>query len=104
MQRANDLGQAGHYAAALREANRVTRAPSDAAALLVRARVFTKLGDLRRADRAWRVATARMPNDWKLQLEWFQALIGLGGNRAHALRVYARARALNPRLPAPAGR
>ena len=100
-------GTGGHLlpavvlAQALREASKVHRSPSDAAALLVRARAYTELGDLPRADAAWRAALRRAPNDWKLQLEWFRALVRLGGDRQHALRVYARARELNPRLPAP---
>ena len=83
----------------MREAEGVKRAPADAAALVVRARALTELGDAKRADEAWRAVIRRMPNDWKLQLEWFRAIVRLGGDRAHALRVYARARELNPRLP-----
>jgi cytochrome c-type biogenesis protein CcmH/NrfG len=101
VKRANELSNAGRYAAALREAGRVRRAPADAAALLVRARVLTRRGDLAGADRAWRSALRRIPNDWKLTLEYARALIALGGDRGRVLRVYARARELNPRLPAP---
>jgi tetratricopeptide (TPR) repeat protein len=100
VQRGNDLGADGHYAAALRAVENVHRAPSDAAALLVRARALTRLGERRAADGAWRAATRRMPNDWKLQVEWFREIVALRGSRALALRVYARARELNPRLPA----
>lgn len=99
VERANDFGRQGDYAAALREVESVRRAPADAAALLVRARALTALGEAAPAGRAWRAALRRIPNDWKLHLEYARAVARLGGGRGHVLRAYDRARELNPRLP-----
>jgi Flp pilus assembly protein TadD len=100
VERANDLGRQGDYAAALREVETVRRAPADAAALLVRARALTALGQAAPAVRAWRAALRRIPNDWKLHVEYARALARLGGDRDSVQRAYTRARELNPRLPA----
>jgi tetratricopeptide (TPR) repeat protein len=101
VRRANEAGARGDLTAALREAGAVKRAPAEASALVVRARALTYAGRLRAADRAWAAAAARSPNDWQLQYEWARALGRLGGDIGKALRIYARARELNPRLPSP---
>ena len=102
VRRANDAAARGDLTTALREADRVTRAPARASALVVRARALTAAGRVRAADRAWAAAAGRSPNDWQLQYEWARALGTLGGDIGKALRVYGRARELNPRLPPPA--
>jgi hypothetical protein len=99
VRRAATLAQQGRYDEALAEAGRVRGAPAEAAALVVRARALTGKRDPR-ADAAWAAVVRRVPNSWQLQLEWVRAILKLGGSRAHALRVYERARALNPQLPA----
>ena len=103
VRRANEAGARGDFARALREADAVTRAPAKASALVVKARAYTYADDLRRADRAWAAAVARSPNDWQIQYEWARALGRLGGDIVKAQRIYARARELNPRLPALSG-
>lgn len=100
MRRANELGAQGRYAEAAREAASVTRAPAEASALVARARALTGEGRLAAADAAWERAARRTPNDWQVHFEWATAVFVLGGDRARALRIYARARELNPFLPA----
>lgn len=101
VRRANEAAARGDFEGALRAAGRVTRAPAKASALVVRARALTAAGRLHAADRAWAAAAGRSPNDWQLQYEWARALGRLGGDIGKALRIYARARELNPRLPPP---
>ena len=103
MRDANELGAAGRYDAAIATARQVHRAPADAGALLVQARAQTAAGRLGAADAAWAAAARRDPNNWEIHFEWARAIASLQGDRAVALRHYARARELNPRLPALAG-
>ena len=101
---ANRLGREGHYDAAARTAERVHRAPADVRALLARARAHPAARRLAAADTAWAELARRDPNNWRVHFEWSRAIGSLGGDAAKAVRVYARARELNPRLPAlPAG-
>jgi Flp pilus assembly protein TadD len=96
--RANDLGAAGHYAAAAAEAAAVHRAPADAAALLVRARALTADGDGAAARDAWRRVVRRTPNDWRIHEERAAALASLGAPGAVVAAAHRRARELNPWL------
>jgi tetratricopeptide (TPR) repeat protein len=97
---ANQAGRAGRFDEAVKTAARVTRAPADTRALLAEARAQTAARRLAPADAAWAAVARRDPNNWRVHYEWARALGSLGGDRAKAARVYARARELNPRLPA----
>jgi tetratricopeptide (TPR) repeat protein len=97
---ANREGRAGRLDAALQTAGKVHRAPADLRALLATARAHTAAGRLPQADAAWAAVARRDPNNWRVHFEWARALGALDGDEAKAVRVYDRARELNPRLPA----
>jgi Flp pilus assembly protein TadD len=97
---ANREGRAGRFDVALQTAGKVHRAPADLRALLATARAHTAARRLGPADAAWAAVARRDPNNWRVHFEWARALGSLGGDRDKAARVYARARQLNPRLPA----
>lgn len=100
MRKANEHGAAGRFDAAVREAARVDRAPTDLRALTVIARAQTAAGNLEAADRAWAQVARRDPNNWRVHYEWARALGILRGSPAKTTRIYRRALELNPRLPA----
>jgi hypothetical protein len=54
------------------------------------------------ADAAYRALAFRDPNNWQVHLEWAQVVAFFGHDPVAAAQHYARARQLNPRLPAPA--
>jgi Flp pilus assembly protein TadD len=95
--RANDLGRQGRYAAAARTAASVEEGPSRLRALVVEGYALSALGRHREAARVFREATRRAPHDWTLMRDLAVALGGSGDLRG-ARRELARARALNPRL------
>jgi tetratricopeptide (TPR) repeat protein len=100
VRKANELGAAGQYAAAVAEAEKVHSAPAEGGALLAKARALTAAGHLHPADAAWAAVARRDPNNWQAHFQWAQAVSVLGGSRAAVRAHYARARELNPRLPA----
>lgn len=99
VRQADELGLAGRYDEAIDMAARVRLPPADARALVTRARALSAKRDWVQADIAWRSAVRRDPNNWQLQYEWALALVH-GGHTRKSLRRYARARELNPNLPA----
>ena len=102
MRKANEHGAAGRFDAAVREAARVDRAPTDLRALTVIARAQTAAGNLEAADRAWAQVARRDPNNWRVHYEWARAVAILGGPPERRDAAFARAVELNPRLaPAP---
>ena len=98
---AGELGAAGQFVEAERTAARVTRAPADARALVLRARAFTQQGRYPEAEPFWRAAARRAPNDWILQLDWARAAMHSGRDVKAARAPLRRALELNPRLAVP---
>jgi len=92
----------GRYADAERAVRGVDREPAAFEALVVRAYAARGRGDHRAAERAFAAAVRRSPNDWALRRERAENLLTLR-RPAAARRQIALARALNPRMPLPAG-
>jgi Flp pilus assembly protein TadD len=102
VQRANELGLQGHYAAAVAEARQVSRAPAASRARLTQAYAELYRGRLPAALDQFHEAARRDPNNYVVRRDWAFALL-LAGRREGAQRQMARALALNPRLTLPAG-
>lgn len=71
-------------------------------ATALRGRAYRDSGRLEQARRAFQTAVRRDPNNWFLQQEYAQVLLALG-ERSQARARMSRAKALNPRMPLPAG-
>jgi tetratricopeptide (TPR) repeat protein len=102
VKRANQLGQAGQYAAAVAEARQVTRAPAASRARLAQAYAEILRGHNAAALEQFREAARRDPNNFVIRRDWAFALL-LVGRRQAAQTQMARALALNPRLQLPTG-
>lgn len=94
-------GDAGAALRAARDAQTVQ--PYAATPRLQEALVLEQAGDLRGAGVAAKAATDREPTNWRTWLIRARIEAGLG-NRAQALRLYRRARSLNPHSPIFTGR
>ena len=92
---------AGNNSDALAELEGLEGELGDRAAAL-RGRAYRNSGRLEPARRAFQMAARRDPNNWVLQREYAEVLLALG-ERAKARARISRARALNPRMPLPAG-
>jgi Flp pilus assembly protein TadD len=99
-QRAVDALVAGDAASAESLTRDPGRTPAAERSLLVRAVALRNLGRYGEADRAFAAAAARDPNSWRLHREWAISL-ARAGDRQAARERFARARELNPQLPAP---
>lgn len=99
--RANADVIAGRNADALAELEGLDGEAGDRAAAL-RGRAYRNSNRLEPARRAFQTAVRRDPNNWVLQREYGEVLLALG-ERAKARARISRARALNPRMPLPAG-
>jgi Flp pilus assembly protein TadD len=99
---ANELGLQGRYAQAQAEAQRVTRAPAQAQALLIQAYAAQALDRHRQAVALFSRAAEREPRNWSLHRDWAISLQALGQRREARERM-AIASTLNPLMPAPPG-
>jgi Flp pilus assembly protein TadD len=99
---ANELGRKGNYLVAAREAERVSRAPADGRALLVRAYALAGARRDRQASDAFAAAARRDPNNWVIHRDWALLLQRLGNVR-RARAEMGRALGLNPRMQLPPG-
>jgi Flp pilus assembly protein TadD len=102
VERANELGTQGHFAAAAQEAARVTGRPASVEGRTVRGRALLALHRYAAADGQFAAGLRDEPKNWALHRDRAIALQALRRSSA-ADRELSLALALNPRMPLPPG-
>jgi Flp pilus assembly protein TadD len=102
VERAAQLGAAGHYRAAAAEAREVRRRPAAAAAAVLQGRALAGAREFTASAAAYAHAARLEPRDWELRREYARVLLALG-RRADARGQMAASLALNPRQSLPPG-